>query len=449
MLSLNTLKVLYQNSPIWLQELYSKIPFSLRNGSEYRKCYEFLKQEIDIEQYELKKLKETISYAGKYSKYYIELFSKIGLETNDIKSIKDIEAIPFIDKDIIINNFEKLVVANFPDSKKFYVTTGGTSGTPVKFLQSNNIWKKELAFIMDLFGKYGYNATELKASFRGGEFNNLKTNIFWKPNPINNELHFSPFHINKDTIKYYVKEINRVKPLYFHSYPSAVVSIMENMKMRDLKLSFKPKTLFLISENYTQHQVHELTEFFGCKCVSFYGHSERAIFAPCTSESLDTYYIDRRYGFVELIDHNEVIEDNDVRGELVGTSFDNYVMPLVRYRTNDITQYLNYDNKIISKIHGRWNQEYLTGKNNEKITLSALNMHSDIFANIRTFQYYQNEAGEIDFIIVPKNDYTEHDRVLIMRGLRQKASDLINFRLVERKSPLLTNRGKFNLIIKK
>jgi len=37
MLSLNTLKSLYQNSPVGLQVLYSKIPFSIRNGAEYRR----------------------------------------------------------------------------------------------------------------------------------------------------------------------------------------------------------------------------------------------------------------------------------------------------------------------------------------------------------------------------------------------------------------------------
>ena len=41
----------------------------------------------------------------------------------------------------------------------------------------------------------------------------------------------------------------------------------------------------------------------------------------------------------------------DISGEIVGTSFDNFAMPLIRYRTNDFTSYLNVDNSLINLNH--------------------------------------------------------------------------------------------------
>lgn len=63
-------------------------------------------------------------------------------------------------------------------------------GSPMKFLQSYNVWKKELAFIMNFFSQYGYKPSMMKASFRGGEFDGLPLDRYWKYNPVHNEIHF-------------------------------------------------------------------------------------------------------------------------------------------------------------------------------------------------------------------------------------------------------------------
>ena len=42
-----------------------------------------------------------------------------------------------------------------------------------------------------------------------------------------------------------------------------------------------------------------------------------------------------------------VIEENNKVGEIVATSYDNYAMPLIRYKTGDFTSYSNYQNKTL------------------------------------------------------------------------------------------------------
>lgn len=448
MLNLNFLKEVYYRSPLWIKKIYSSIPFEIRNGKEYRKWIEFLKQNLNHEEYELLKIKETVTYSYLHVKYYRKIFKELGIVPEDIKDKKDLSKLPLLDKQIIRENQNEFISDDYPAFSRFYVTTGGTSGMQHKFYQSKNVWKKEVAFIINYYMGFGYNYKDLRATFRGGEFSSLPQNIFWKLNPINNEINFSPFHINASTIRHYVEKLNELKPLYIHGYPSALTLLMKNIQEQNLKLQYSPKTVFLGSENYTNEQKEELQNFFNGRLTTYYGHSERLILAPSDCE-LKTFKVDRRYGSFELVDdYGNLITDNDVTGEIIGTSFDNYAMPLIRYKTNDLTSFSSYNELKINPIKGRWNQEFLDGNNMLRVSITGLNMHSDIFRNIMAMQFYQPRVGETVLVVVTKKNFTDTDAKRILQAFNKKAGHAIKFSLEKRDSLIQTERGKTRMIIK-
>jgi len=432
-----------------MKKLYGAIPFDIRNGAEYRKWKKFLHEEISKEEYELLKLKETVVYAYENTVYYKELFDDLHVSPYEINERKDLAKLPTMDKNVVRENYDKLIVKTYPSSKSFYVTTGGSSGAPMKFLQSRNMWAKEVAFVMNFFEKSGFQTSMTKASFRGGDFDNLQNNVFWKYNPHASEIHFSPFHINDKTIRFYVDELNRRQIKYFQTYPSSIKILIESMKKNNLKLNYRIDTVFLISENIVDTDVNLVRSFFNCNVSSFFGHSERLIFAPNFSSDLSSFKIDRRYGLFELLDNKQnVIDTNSSMGEMVGTGFDNFAMPLIRYRTNDMTSYVDKDNFIIDSIEGRWKQEYLSGKNGMKSYLTALNMHSDIFKNVIKYQFVQSCPGSAELCLRVNNEFTETDKKLILDALNKKAGHAISFKIKTVDNFILTHRGKFINIIK-
>ncbi|MCU7495099.1 MAG: phenylacetate--CoA ligase family protein [Ignavibacteria bacterium] len=448
MFSLNFLKEVYYRSPLWIKKIYSSIPFEIRSGKEYRKWIEFLKLNLDHEEYELFKIKETVTYSYLNVNYYKRIFTELGMVPEDIKDKKDLSSLPLLDKQMIRENPEDFMVRNYPAFRRFYVTTGGTSGIQHTFFQSKNVWKKEQAFIINYYMGFDYNYRDLRATLRGGEFSNLPENVFWKINPINNEINFSPFHINSKTITYYVDKLNELKPMYIHGYPSALTLLMKNIQEHNLKLHYSPKAVFLASENYTHEQTEGLKSFFNGKITTYYGHSERLIFAPSDCE-LMTFSVDRRYGAFELVgDNNEVLTEEGKVGEIVGTGFDNYAMPLIRYRTNDLTSYSSFKELKINPIKGRWNQEFLDGSNMMRVSLTGLNMHSDIFKNVLAMQFYQPRIGEAVLVVVAKKSFTDLDARKILQAFNKKAGHAIKFSLELRDSLIQTERGKTRRIIK-
>lgn len=448
MLNLNTLKNIYDNSPLWIKGIYGKLPNKYKFGKYYIKYNDLLKENsIDEETYQLLKIRETIEIASKSVPFY----KKLGVKINDINALKDVSELPLITKELIKENFNDFVNQDYPKRKTFYVTTGGSSGEPMKFIQSSNVWKKELAFLHDFYEGFNLKSNIIKASFRGGEFTETDKNIFWKYNPIHNELHFSPFHLNNKSVQYYVNVLNKFKIQAFHGYPSSILNLIEFMRERNLKLNYSPKVIFLISENFTLGEIKKMKAFFKCDVTSFYGHSERLIFAALDKQNDSfSYNVKRKYGYMELQNsNNNVIVENNIIGELVGTSFDNYAMPLIRYCTNDYTQYDDFNNKIIGEIKGRWDKEYFVGKSGEKITTTALNMHSDIFSNVSSFQFCQKKKGELQIYVVPNKLFTREDELKIIEAFNNKTQNILETIVFRIETPILTPRGKMPKIIKR
>lgn len=402
------------------------LPKSVLYGKEYNHYRKIINQDTDVEEYQLKKIKETLEIAYQSVPYYQKVFREIDFNPNDLKRIEQISELPYIDKDIVRQNYEDFNNINCKNS--FEVTTGGSSGDPMRFLQSRNVWAKEMAFIHSYSEKYGYDYS-LKVTFRGGDFPKEKIYQF---NPINNEIQFSPFLINKNNITEYAAVLNKYKPKFLHAYPSAVRVLMENLEIADIKLNFSFEVVFLISENIEEKDIKDFSEYFGAKVTGFYGHSERLLFAPLVSNEI-IYKINGKYGYGFA-----------QNGELIATSFDNYAMPLINYRTHD---YLNYWKDGEFKVRGRWETDFVIGKNDEKISLTALNVHSKIFDQVISYQYVQNIKGIVTIACVAKTRLREAEIMKIREEFNLKTRGIIDFEVMMVDKSILTERGKFKKLI--
>lgn len=429
---LNKLKELYSKSPSILRNFYGYIPNRIKYGKTYRYWENIINKKHKLE----RSPKSIVEYAIQNFSFYKNLYEKINIDNWD--------SIPLLDKKTVQSHLHE-----FENSKlrKFYVTTGGVTGKPAKFFQSNNVWYKEMAFLYSFFNVHGYKPPSLKVSFRGADFSKLNKNEFWIYNPSHYEINFSPFHINHSTINIYVDKLNELKSDFFHGYPSAFITLADNMKKHNLKLNYKPKCFFLISEGYDDKLIEYLESFFKCKITSFYGVSERVVFATPVN-GIQSYKPDENYGYFELVDaEGNIISDNNIEGEIVGTSYDNLAMPLIRYKTGDFTHYIDYKNKIFNKITGKWGQNYLYGFGGEKISLTALNIHSEELNFIKKIQYIQTEYGKVNVSIL-----TDIDNLNILKiesFLSKRVDKKIMFSIQVKDSLLLNKRGKAPLIISK
>lgn len=443
-MKLNSLKRIYEASPAFLKFAIGKIPPGIRYGKDYRSWYEYLSRSTEHDSLD-KKLFDTLAFAYEIIPFYKKLYDSDGIHPLDIKSKSDFSKLPTIDKEQVVDNYRDFLNPRLQKKDFFYVTSGGTSGEQTKFLQSTNVWKKELAFFYRLFADHGCTPTTLRASFRGSEFGNR----LWKMNPIHNEICISPFSISKKTIRLYVDLLNKYKPQFFHGYPSAITNFAQIMKDNNVRLSYNVQTVFFISEAFSKDEISLMKDVFGANVISFYGMSERVIFAPIDSNSYDGYIWDERYGFCEIVTDTGQFQGRvGVTGEIVGTGFDNFAMPLIRYKTGDYASNINIETNKISLLEGRWEKAYVIGSNQEKIFISALNIHSDTFDGIRQYQYCNIAPGKMVINVI--SDCTNKDELQqrIVKEFKRKVGTAMNITCQFVDEPILTPRGKFKKVVR-
>jgi phenylacetate-CoA ligase len=388
--------------------------------------------EAAIKDYQLNQLRRVLENANNNVPYYTELFKSVGFDYTKLTSPDDIKVIPFLTKDLIRKNFDKLTSTHKVEGGYYVATTGGSTGEPLKVLLDYDSIFKENAFIYHFRKRLGYSFEDKLATFRGIEFGDK----LWKFNPMHNELVFSPFKLSKATLQKFIDRINDFNPQFFHGYLSSLYFFARLLQENNIKLNIQLKGIFLISENIDIEQRKFLEEFFSVKSSTFYGHSERCVIAEELTPEL--YKPNPFYGYTELV------EQADNNFEIVSTGFLNRTMPLIRYKTADVCETVNG----LIKIQGRWNvTDVLIGVNDEKIFHSSFNFHSEIFKNVTNYQFVQQTKGKADLLLVVNKEFNSSELQVMKREIDKKTKDVIDFELAIVDSLQLSSRGKFKRFI--
>jgi phenylacetate-CoA ligase len=399
--------------------MYSFLQYSKKNSTE------------ETNEYQISSLKNILKFAFKNVPYYTELFNSVGFNCDNFKSFEDIQTIPVLTKDIIRQNFHKLISTEKVPNGYYVATTGGTTGEPLKILLDYNSIFLENAFIYHFRKKLNYEFKDRLATFRGVEFRNA----LWKLNPMYNEIQLSPFKLSRKTIECYVKKIHEFGVKYLNGYLSSIYFFAKLLEETGLKIRGL-KGIFLISENVDIEQRDFIERYFSVESLFFYGHSERCIIGEEKDRNL--YEFNPFYGYTELIK----TPLNNYR--IIGTGFLNKTMPLIRYDTGDLCEV--HGDKV--KISGRWEvTDFLVGSNDEKVFHSAFNFHSDIFKNITNYQFIQDKKGEAKLFLIVNRFFQISEIGLIKKEIAKKTKDVIMFKIEIVEQLQLTKRGKFKRFI--
>lgn len=435
----------------FLKSIRDKMPESLKyittpvfrnkllKNKEFCKYFSLLESRealspLKIKEYQLDQLKHILIHSFQNIPYYKELFNKISFKPEELSSFNGIKIIPFLTKEIIRENFDKLISVKKVKGGCYSTTTSGSSGEPLKLLLDYDSFFKENAFLYYYRKKLGYQFEDKLVTFRGIEFGEK----FWRYNPINNETIFSPFKLSRQTLELYRKKINEIKPSYFSGYFSSIYFFAKLLSESNQSLNFKLKGIIFFSENIIEVERLFVESFFNVKSITYYGHTERCVIAQEFNHN--EYFFDPYYGFTEQI------RINDSSFQIVGTGFLNKTMPLVRYKTDDICR--TFNNGTFS-IAGRRNvNDFLIGINDEKISNSSLHFLSDFLKNVIKYQFIQNKKGKAVLLLVPNKDFKTSEIAFIKSEIDKKLKGVIDFEINVEEKAVLTARGKFQMFLR-
>jgi len=427
---------------------------------KFLQTYKFLQKsqwwsKEQIKTYQLDKLTGLLNHAYQNVPYYRRLFDNEGIKPKDIQNFEDLKKIPYLTKEIVRKNINDLKATNYPESKFEYITTGGTTGTPLGMYAEKGVWiASEYAFSKTMLDRVGCSLKNKVVILRSVILPSADKGKFWQYSMLGRCLTLSSYHMSDQNLPVYVEKIRAYKPRFITTYPSVITILARYMNKNNIKPFETLKAIVLGAETLYDWQRQLLEETFQCRLINTYGHAERSGLG-CICEKSDYYHFFPEYGIVELIgkDNKPVIKENET-GEMIVTGFTNFIFPFIRYKTGDIGVYTtkkcicNRNYPLFKEIKGR-TQDYVITKDDKLVSISTLNTHSDVFDNVEQFQFYQEKKGEVLLYLVKMKTYTKNDTENIKKNLNEKLGEdfKLSIKFVD-KIPR-TMRGKHNYLIQK
>jgi phenylacetate-CoA ligase len=473
-----------------LLHLYSKLPPGLRHGLgvTYRylpqswrlgKQYpEFKRLALEGEQwsveqnrnYQLKELRRTLHHAASHCPFYQYRFTQAGFRPESVHSFDDLKNCPLLEKKDLLEHLPKMISTEVPRAQQLYMTTGGSTGVPVGFYLQKGISRpKEQAFWETIWRRAGYFDGARLAVIRGHVVNSKAEGAIASYDATRDWLMLSSYHLTEGRLPEYLEAIERFKPDLLHAYPSAALQLAEYLEKSGQSWRTPLRGLLCGSERLTLPQKRLLERVFSCRVYRWYGHSERIVLAGEGQQS-ELFYFVPQYGFVEFGP-----PDNEGLREIIGTTFHNMAMPLVRYRTGDyarlveesivhgpwsaVPEYrrgaetepagsLEFPWPAVSEIAGRA-QEFLVSAKGRRISLTAFNMHDSVFDDLYAVQFFQDAPGVVEFRYLPGPRFDSSRLTQIEAGIRHKLGDDFEIQLRAVSDVEKTARGKHCWLVSK
>lgn len=435
---------------------YRCLPQAWRLGARFPE-FERLAAECEawpmeaIREYQLKQLRQVLVQAASCCPFYQTRFARAKFRPELVHRLEDLEHCPLLDKQDLLAHRDGLVSNVVPRKQRLYITTGGSTGVPVGFYLQRGVSRpKEQAFLEAQWRRAGYFNGARLALIRGHVTSNRAGGRITSYDATRDWLMLSSYHLTAERLPDYLDALERFQPDLLHAYPSAALQLAEFLEKAGQTWRTPLRAVLCGSERLTLPQKRLLERVFGCRVYRWYGHAERVVLAAEGRRS-ELFYFWPTYGLVEFGP-----PDEEGLCEVIGTSFHNLVMPLIRYRTGDLVRLadpmrdgeLEFPWAAAAAVVGR-EQEFLVSATGRRISLTAFNMHDAIFDDLYAVQFFQEAAGCAEFRYVPGPQFNRTRLAAIEAGIRRKLGDDFQIVLREVTETEKTARGKHRWLVSK
>ena len=395
----------------------------------------------EIEALQLERLKKTVEHCMN-SAFYKRRFDEMGLKPSDIKSLEDLKKIPFTTKQDLRDTYP-FGIASVPLSQCVRLhSSSGTTGNPTVILHTQRDleqWANAVARCLWMVGCRPddiFQNTSGYGMFTGGlgfQYGAEKLGMLTVPAAAGNTLRQLKFFTDFGTT-------------VVHAIPSYAARIFEVMQEQgiDPRRDTKLRTLVIGAEPHSEDTRRRIEDMLGVKAYNSFGMSEMCgpgVAFECPEQN--GMHIWEDYYIVEIVDPEtlEPVPEGEI-GELVLTTINREAMPLLRYRTRDLTRIIPGEcpcgrhHKRLDRMKGRSDDMIiLKGVNIFPIQIETVLMQfnelaSDYLITLETREDNDYMVVEVELNNVDVDDYASlqrlnkeiarrlHDEILITPEIR-------------------------------
>ncbi len=387
-----------------------------------------------LEQLQLERLKATVAHAMN-SPFYQEKFKELGITPDDIQTLDDVKRLPFTTKEDLREHYPfGLASVPLKDCVRLH-SSSGTTGNPTVVLHTQKDleeWANAVARCLWMVGSRPEDVFQNSAGYGmftaglGFQYGAEKVGMLTVPAAAGNT-------------KRQIKFIRDFGTTVLHAIPSYASRIYEVMKEEgcDPRRDTSLRVLCIGAEPHSEEQRQRIEQNLGVKAYNSYGISEMmgpGVAFECPEQN--GLHIWEDYFIVEIIDPVTLqpVADGEL-GELVLTTINREGMPLLRYRTRDLTRILpgkcacGRTHKRLARLQGRSDDMIILKGVNifpiqiEKILLKFRELSTDYLITLDTTDSGDVMTVEVELSQLFTDDYTRLNQ--LQREITRQLKDEI------------------------
>ena len=322
----------------------------------------------EIAALQLERLQGSLRHAYDNVAHYRDAFDKAGAHPDDVKELADLARFPFTVKDDLRQHYPFGMFAVPRERVARIHASSGTTGKPTVVgytLQDVETWATVMARSIRASG--GRPGMKVHVAYGYGLFTGGLGAHYGAE-----RLGCTVIPLSGGMTERQAQLILDFEPDIIMVTPSYMLSILDELRRQgeDTRATSLKVGIFG-AEPWTNAMRGEIEQAFDMHAVDIYGLSE--VIGPGVAnecvETKDGLHIWEDHFYPEVIDPvtGEVLPDGE-RGELVFTSLTKQAMPIVRYRTRDLTRLLPGTARSMRRM------EKVTGRSDDMMVVRGVNV---------------------------------------------------------------------------
>ena len=342
-----------------------RVPAIGKKGNLMKQPQDILTMPHDqLEAIQLEGIKKTVIKCYENVEFYHKLFDEAGFDPYAVETLDDIKKAPFTTKQDLRDNYPFGLVGRSLDDAVRIHSTSGTTGNPCVVVYSEHdicSWANMIARNLYMVGCRKSDVFQNSSGygmFTGGL--GFQYGAEW--------LGTMTVPAAAGNSKRQIKFIKDFGTTVLHAIPSYAIRLAEVFKEEGVDpATTKLRTLCIGAEPHTEEQRRRIERMLGVKAYNSFGMTEMngpGVAFECKYQEGMHLWEDNY--IVEIVDPDtlEPVPDG-VMGEMVLTTLDRDMMPILRYRTRDLTRIIaepckcGRTHRRIDRIKGRTDDMFI------------------------------------------------------------------------------------------
>ncbi len=352
-----------------------------------------------IREMQLERLRHTVRYAYENVAMYRERFDAIGLKPEHIQTLKDIEKIPYTTKDDLRDNYPFKLLA-VPMKKIIRVhASSGTTGKPITcgYTRADiDNWSTCIARILTMAGATDEDIFHVAFGY------GLFTGGFGLHYGVE-KLGATVVPVSSGNTERQIMLLKDFGATALIATPSYAMYLAETAKKLDVLQDLKLRLVCMGAEASTAEMHEALRQILGAFPTENYGLTEvggPGVSGECREKAGMHINEDMFYAEVMNIEENRALTEGE-QGELVLTTLTKEGMPILRYRTKDITS-ITYEPCKCGRTTARMAR--VVGRTDDMLIIRGVNVFP---SQIESVLMAMPELGKTYEIIVDRVNYMD------------------------------------------